>query len=192
MAKKEPVEEPKEIEVAESAGGKTAQNRAFQSRVLMHQAAFLEAYAKCGTISGAAEAADVARRQHTEWMSKDPSYPERFDEASSRYVDQLVQAAVRRGIGLEIPIFDRQGTIIGYKFEASDSLLAMLIRRNDQSYRDKFTGEISVGRRDEYDAKKMARLTSTVEGRNLIRQHVAIEQRISELMEAGEEGNGND
>jgi len=151
---------------------------------MVHQTAFLEAYELCGTITGAADAANVARRQHFEWIQKDPTYFERFEEAGGRYVDRLVAAAVRRGVGVEIPVFDRAGAVIGHKFEASDSLLAMLIKRNDRYYSERFTQEISVSRRDEYDAKAMHQLISTQEGRDLVRQMAALEERMSELMKA--------
>jgi hypothetical protein len=144
MAKMKAEAGKKKTEATESAG--TKPHKTARQCVMVHQTAFLEAYELCGTITGAADAANVARRQHFEWIQKDPTYFERFEEAGGRYVDRLVAAAVRRGVGVEIPVFDRAGAVIGHKFEASDSLLAMLIKRNDRSYSERFTQEISVSR----------------------------------------------
>jgi hypothetical protein len=57
--------------------------------------AFLAAYSKCGSITGTAEAAKVARNSHYEWL-KDEHYRAAFTEAKEQAVDALEHEAARR------------------------------------------------------------------------------------------------
>ena len=57
--------------------------------------AFLAAYSKCGSITGAAKAAGVARNSHYEWL-KDEHYRAAFAEAKEQAVDALEDEAIRR------------------------------------------------------------------------------------------------
>ena len=51
--------------------------------------AFLAAYAECGVISHAAEAAGVSRRMHWNWLKGDSEYAEAFVEAKKDAADAL-------------------------------------------------------------------------------------------------------
>jgi hypothetical protein len=68
------------------------------------QRAFLAAYAKIGTLSGAAEAAKIARRNHSNWM-KDAEYAADFAAAEERAIETLEAEARRRAErGVEEPV----------------------------------------------------------------------------------------
>lgn len=57
--------------------------------------AFLAAYAECGTVRHAAEAADVARSRHYVWLEGE-EYAEAFEQAKDQAAESLVAEARRR------------------------------------------------------------------------------------------------
>jgi hypothetical protein len=86
-------------ETPETAQNSPPNARAGRSDKLLHQATFLAAYAKLGSITQAAKAAEVDRRRHSEWM-QDPDYERQFHEAHAGAVQSLVDAAYERAVGL--------------------------------------------------------------------------------------------
>lgn len=91
-----------------------------------HQAAFLSAFAQCGTVGKAAQMAQVSRRSHVNWMRDDADYPVLFGEAKAEACDRIEAEMARRGIeGVHKPVFHR-GELCGVIVEYSDTLLAML------------------------------------------------------------------
>lgn len=60
------------------------------------KAAFLAAYAACGNVTGAAEAAKIDRRTHYDWMRDDAAYKASFRSAHSTAIDALEKEARRR------------------------------------------------------------------------------------------------
>lgn len=62
------------------------------------QSAFLAAYSQCGTITKAAEAAEIARQTHYDWMKNDPEYPALFAQAEQEAADALEHAARERAL----------------------------------------------------------------------------------------------
>lgn len=127
----------------------------------MHQIAFLEAYSRIGNITQAAHEAGISRVMHYEWL-RDDDYCQRFDDACRAYLDTLVQVCDERA---------RKG---------SDVLLMFRMKKLDNSYRERFSGDLSI--KTNYDAGATAKLASTPEGRELIR-------KMTELMntEGGQE-----
>lgn len=81
---------------------------------------FLTAYARLGTVLHAAEAAQIARRTHYEWLATDPEYKRSFVEAENAAIDSLEAEARRRA------------------FAGSDTLLIFLMKgANPSKYRER-------------------------------------------------------
>ena len=78
------------------AGEKQASTR--RPAALARQNAFLAAYASCGCIKAAAQAARIKRTRHYEWLRNDSEYALRFAEARRQAGDQLEGEAVERAI----------------------------------------------------------------------------------------------
>lgn len=83
------------------------QNTTPQSRAkLLHQGAFLAAYKRLGSITKAAETAEVDRTRHYEWL-EDPEYEKQFMEAHKAAVQNLVDTAYNRAMGVGVEASDR-------------------------------------------------------------------------------------
>jgi len=125
----------------------------------MQQQSFLDAYAECGTLNGAARVAGVEVTRHYEWMDdvdKHPDYRARFDAAKERSIERLESEMLRRAVdGYDEPVYGKGegrdagvvqvGTIRRY----SDRLLEVALRANRPSkYREKdtssSTGNVNV------------------------------------------------
>ena len=92
------------------------------------QAAFLEAYITCGTITHAARMAKIARQTHHAWLAGDTEYQQLFAEAEIAATDALIKEARRRAIdGISEPILYK-GEVVKTIRKYSDNLLMFLIR----------------------------------------------------------------
>ena len=108
------------------------------------QDAFLNAYAKTGTITSAANALGLSRKTHYAWIRNCDGYKERFDEAREELVESLEGAAVERardGVVVE-KVYDKDtGKLVKEKYRHSDLLLLALLRANKpEKYRENFVG----------------------------------------------------
>jgi len=108
------------------------------------QAAFLEAFAECGTIRHAAKAAGIGRQTHYDWLEADPKYADAFAEAEHEACEALEAEARRRAVeGVEQPVF-QGGKKIGMIRKYSDTLLIFLLNgANPEKYRQRVWSEIS-------------------------------------------------
>lgn len=100
-----------------------------QFRKIAHRKkrAFLAAYAECGTITHAAEAAGIDRRSHYNWLNDDPEYAEAFEQAKQMSIEALEKEARRRAIeGVQEPVY-QGGKLVGHKRRYSDTLLMFLL-----------------------------------------------------------------
>jgi hypothetical protein len=101
--------------------------------------AFLDAYGKLGTITGAAQVAEVGRGQHYVWANRDPAYAAAFLDKQEEARERLEQEARRRAVaGVLKPIF-HDGKKIAEVTEYSDTLLIFLLKgAYPEKYRDRF------------------------------------------------------
>jgi len=125
------------------------------------QAAFLEAYITCATITHAAGMAKITRRTHYNWLTGDKEYQKAFAEAEVAATDALIQEARRRAVqGVSEPILYK-GKVVKTIQKYSDQLLMFLIKGAlPEVYRERyeFTGgskPIFVG----YDQDKLKGLS---------------------------------
>ena len=153
------------------------------------QNAFLLAYAKVGTVTGAAKAAGIGRRIHYVWLKRDASYKQRFIDARREAGDNLETEARRRALeGVRRPLvqggkivfasFDNEGNIVAdndpkavrkgpvYESYHSDRLLEVLLRANlPLKYRERkqveHTGKATV--RFESKEEKLSRVMAALE-----------------------------
>lgn len=96
---------------------------------------FLAAFSACGSIIKASRWAKLNRSSHYNWLKEDPTYLERFQEATSKAARTLEDEAVRRAHeGIRKPV-RYKGKIVGFDTEYSDSLLLALLKANSP---DKF------------------------------------------------------
>ena len=91
-------------------------------RGVSRQSAFLAAFALCGRISKAADAAGHERDLHYRWLKDDPDYPALFAEAKARAVDAFEDEAKRRAVEGVFEPTTHQGAfvypVIGYRRDA--------------------------------------------------------------------------
>jgi hypothetical protein len=100
----------------------------YSEHLTPNQRAFLSAFARTGTITHAAEAADVHRRNHNVWLT-DPVYARAFMQAKEEAADYLEGEARRRAVeGVEEPTGWYQGRPGGYITKYSDTLLIFLMK----------------------------------------------------------------
>lgn len=71
-------------------------NKSSSAMCQRKKAAFLAAFAECGTITRAAEAAKIERHTHSRWVEADPEYAKAFSAASEQAADRLEEEARRR------------------------------------------------------------------------------------------------
>ena len=108
------------------------------------QAAFLAAYAVCGTVRRAAEVAGVRRECHCRWL-RNPLYRIQFELAQEEASDRLEEEARRRAEqGLKRfrfykgePILDPETKKPYFELEYSDALMTVLLKGNKpEKFRD--------------------------------------------------------
>lgn len=106
--------------------------------LLKEQSAFLAAFVLNGTITHAAEAVGVDRRNHYHWLEQE-EYAAAWAEAQEAAADRLEKEAIRRAVdGLKRfkftskgdPILDPDTGKPYYELEYSDRLLECLLRAN--------------------------------------------------------------
>lgn len=109
-----------------------AQNR----RRRKAQDAFLKAYETLGSINAAAEAVQIDKTTHYDWLERDASYPERWEAAQEGLTETLERAAVERAtVGTPRGVY-YQGVRTGEERWFSDSLLIFLLKSRRSIYRD--------------------------------------------------------
>jgi hypothetical protein len=128
------------------------------------QQAFLEALARVGTITAAAQAANVSRDTHYEWMKRDPATPVEangyelaFQNARDQFRDRLRHEAIQRSLqgvrqrvmyqGAQCteplidadgkPVLDEDGEpkmVLMWEYVKSDRLLERLLDANCEEF----------------------------------------------------------
>ena len=106
-------------------------------RAQQKKAAFLEAYAKIGTVVHAAQHTGLPRRTHYKWLHKDPNYAKQFAEAEEEAIQHLEREARQRAmVGVEEPVYYK-GEVCGTVRKYSDILLIFLLKsKRPDTYRD--------------------------------------------------------
>jgi hypothetical protein len=90
--------------------------------------AFLVAFAECGNVTQAAQAAGIVRQTHYEWLDSIPEYAELFELAKESAADKLEQEARRRAVqGVEEVVY-YQGKEVGRQLRYSDNLLMFMLK----------------------------------------------------------------
>ena len=98
------------------------------------QAAFLKAFSIHGQIKAAAEAANIGRQTHYDWIAGDEDYRKKF--RSLRYaVCQMIEDALveRLAFGWEEPVF-QQGEKVGVKRKFDNSAAIAYLDRHDPDF----------------------------------------------------------
>ena len=92
------------------------------------KALFIDVLRASPNVSAAARAAGIARQTAYEARETDPGFKAEWDDAIEESVDELEAAAFTRAKGIEIPIVNKQGEIVGHRVEASDPLAIFLLK----------------------------------------------------------------
>jgi hypothetical protein len=104
---------------------------------------FLTTLSQGGTVTAAAEKANIGRRTVYDWKEADPDFAAQFEDAYQRGIAVLEDEAVRRAYhGVQRPVYQR-GVVAGHVTEYSDSLLMFLLKSRDPRFRDKATVEMT-------------------------------------------------
>ena len=117
------------------------------------QAAFLAAFAACGTVRRACEAAGISTALHYNWLDRDPDYRPQFEEATQKSIYAMEAEARQRAIeGLRQYKFTAKGESIPhpltgepyYEDKRSDVLLIFLLKgMAPEKYRDNIAATVN-------------------------------------------------
>ena len=92
------------------------------------QSRFLAAYSASASVLQASRWAKINRSCHYNWLKEDPTYRQRFEDATRQAAQTLEDEATRRAHeGLRKAV-RYKGKIVGYETEYSDSLLIERLR----------------------------------------------------------------
>lgn len=106
------------------------------------KAAFLAAYAECGTVRGAVKASKVHADSHYRWLREDPSYVLAFEDAKRRSAAVMEEEArIRAMHGVRRLKFNKHGEPLidpatgepYQEMQYSDTLLIFLLKANNPS-----------------------------------------------------------
>jgi hypothetical protein len=98
------------------------------ARAVSAKRRFLDAFAHCGTCTGAAKLSGVDDRRHRQWLEESEQYRKDFQVAKDRAADTLEAEARRRACeGYDDPIFF-QGMQVGSVKRYSDLLMIFLLK----------------------------------------------------------------
>jgi hypothetical protein len=151
--------------------GKPNCSRHRPDNVLLHkksgtQEGFLEAYAKVGNITRAADMVGISRQSHYDWMAGDPAYEPKFRQAMREATDVLREAAWTRAVdGVETTIFDKNGVAVGESVKYSDTLLIFLMKAASpgefrDNYRVQVEGSIEHTHRLDWESSEQGMLSA--------------------------------
>ncbi len=106
--------------------------------------AFIDALAKTGNVSDAAELAGIGRRSAYDWRRDDLSFAAEWDDAIDQAADRMEREAFRRAVeGTDKPVFGSLGQgmgsgEVGRVKEYSDTLLIFLLKAaRPEKYRER-------------------------------------------------------
>lgn len=107
--------------------------------------AFIAAYAECGTVTRAAEIAEIDGTMHYDWIKSDTDYAKACEAAYEQAGERLEQEARRRAVeGVQKPVF-YQGQQCGVVNEHSDTLLIFLLKgAKPEKYQERVRNEVNV------------------------------------------------
>lgn len=113
------------------------------------KATFLDVLRASPNVSAAARAAGVARQSAYEAREADPEFAAAWEDAIEESVDDLEAEAFRRARGVEVPIVNRQGELVGHRVEASDPLAIFLLKAHRRAkygtkIENEHSGEVKV------------------------------------------------
>ena len=105
---------------------------------------FLEAYARLGNASAAAEETGINRRSHTRWLES-KAYRKQFEEAEDQATEVLEREALRRAVdGRDEPVYFN-GVQVGTVKKYSDVLLIFLLKaKRPDVYRERYDARIQA------------------------------------------------
>jgi hypothetical protein len=109
---------------------------------------FLAAFAHCGRIRRAAQAAQVSWRLHYYWLEDDPDYAAAFEAAKKMAGDFLEDEAIRRAMeGWEKPVYYKGEHVDNERVYSDLLLIVMLKAAKPEKYREnvKVEAELTVG-----------------------------------------------
>jgi hypothetical protein len=114
------------------------------ARTRASQAAFLAAFEKTCRIDLAAEAANIGRRTHYNWLKTDPKYAQAFADSEVLAAQVLEDTAIKRAVeGWDEPVF-QGGEQCGTVRKFSDRLLERLLEaRRPEKYRRNIKAELT-------------------------------------------------
>lgn len=117
--------------------------KGFSARdIAKRKAVYLQTYLETSRNDVSAAAAGVPMQTFYIWKKNDPIFAEAYATAKEVSIQNLEDAAVRRGVhGTLKPIY-QGGALVGHERRYSDSMLSILLKGNAP---DKYRDRISVG-----------------------------------------------
>lgn len=151
-------------------------------KCIANQNAFLEHYAKCGSIKMTQRRTKIPREYHYYWLRNDPEYYEKFQQVRQIVIGDMADEAHRRAVeGFIVPIYQK-GMKVGEMTTYSDNLLMFLLKgAAPETYRDNWKGQEKAEVRVNPDLSKLT--TEEIETLHAI----AVQLRLRSLPQAGTE-----
>lgn len=120
-----------------------AANPSIYKKFTRKQKAVLAAIADVPSIKGACARAGVTTVAFYQWMHKNKDFQNAFAAVKKMGIQSAEDEVVRRAmIGVEEPVFNKDGKLCGHRQKYSDSLLMFYLNGNDPAkYRQRNTHE---------------------------------------------------
>lgn len=107
------------------------------------QKAFLVSYTEKPTVKGACAKAGVTTQGFYQWLHRSKEFRAAFDCVKKMGIQSMEDEVVRRAMeGVEEPVFNKDGKLVGSKTKYSDTLLMYYLNGNaPEKYRNRNTHE---------------------------------------------------
>lgn len=93
---------------------------------------------KTGNFQAACDTLGQKKATVKRYIDKNPSFFEAVESAAERHRQSLYAHAVQRAtVGVQNPVFNKEGEVVGYETKHSDALLTLLLKRHFPEFREK-------------------------------------------------------
>lgn len=93
---------------------------------------------KTGNFQAACDTLGQKKATVKRYIDKNPSFFDAVEAAAERHRQSLYAFAVQRAtVGVQNPVFNKEGEVVGYETKHSDALLTLLLKRHFPEFREK-------------------------------------------------------
>ena len=105
---------------------------------------FLQKLEVSGLISTSAKQVGITSNLVNAERKVDPEFDKACEEAMALFNESLEEEMIRRARdGVEIPVYNKDGELVGHQTKYSDKLLEFALKNRDEKYNDKLKTEVN-------------------------------------------------